>query len=77
MIEIKIVDEAYDESDVKLYDFDGLYVADEDCPSWGVVEMFAQAMRTAGYTEKNILDAMYNYALEYAHANGIDLREEL
>lgn len=77
MIGVKITNENYDENGAKLYDFDSLYIADEDCPSWGVIEMFAQIMRTAGYIEKNILESMYDYAIEHAEANGIDLREKL
>lgn len=76
MIEVKITNENYDEFGEKLYDFDGEYIADEDCSSWAVVEMFAQAMRTAGYIENNILQSMYDYAIEHAEVNAIKLYKE-
>lgn len=76
MIEVKVTNENYSEFGEKLYDFDGEYIADEDAPSWSVIEMMVQAMRTAGYLEASILQSMFDYAIEYSEANGIKLYKE-
>ena len=77
MIKVCVSDVCNSESDEPLYNYDAEFIAEEDSPSWGVVEMFVQAMRTAGYVEKSIFEAMYDYAIEHAQANGIDLREKI
>lgn len=77
MIEVRVTEVCNSEFDEELYKFDAKFMSNEDTPARGVVEMFAQAMRTSGYMEKSVLEAMYDYALEYANANGIDIREKL